>query len=180
MSNNKTMKIVLASLMAAMTCIATMVIKIPSPTSGYIHLGDGVVLLSGILLGPFYGGAAAGIGSMFADLFSGYAGFALPTLIIKALAAIAGSIVYHILYNKIFQSKLKSVAVIFAGICGGLLVTTGYFIFEGFIMNLGFAAAASGIPFNLIQNAFGIIVSTLLLPVLTKVPAVRDLTVKCN
>nr|WP_246240979.1 ECF transporter S component [Anaerocolumna sedimenticola] len=37
--NNKTFKIVVAALMAAMTCIATMIIKIPSPTSGYIHMG---------------------------------------------------------------------------------------------------------------------------------------------
>ena len=180
MASKKTIKIIMAALMAAMTCIATMVIKVPSPTSGYIHLGDGVVLLSGILLGPFYGGAAAGIGSMFADLFSGYAGFALPTLIIKALAAIAASFLYQFLSTKLFHTKLKSAAVIVAGICGGVIVTTGYFIFEGAIMNLGFVAAASGIPFNLVQNAFGIIVSTLLLPVLTKVPAVRDLTVKCN
>lgn len=180
MTNKKTIKIIMAALMAAMTCISTMAIKVPSPTSGYIHLGDGVVLLSGILLGPFYGGAAAGIGSMFADLLSGYAGFALPTLIIKALAAIAASIVYHLLTNHVFHAKLKSLAVIVSGISGGFLVTTGYFLFEGAIMNLGFAAAASGIPFNLVQNAFGIIIATLLLPVLTKVPAVRDLTVKCN
>lgn len=176
MRKNKTIKIIMAALMAAMTCIATMIIKVPSPT-GYIHLGDGMVLLSGIILGPIYGGAAAGIGSMFADLFLGYAGFAPATLIIKALAAIVGGAVYHALYGKLSHSKLKLTVVILAGICGGVIVTGGYFVFEGYIMNLGYAAAASSVPFNLVQNAFGIIVSTILLPVLTKVPVVRELTV---
>ncbi len=60
--------------MAALTCIATMIIHIPTPGLGYIHFGDGMVLLSGILLGPLYGSLSAGIGSMLADVFSGYMG----------------------------------------------------------------------------------------------------------
>ena len=66
MKNTK--KLVVTALMAALTCIATMIIKIPTPTFGYIHLGDGFVLLSGIILGPVSGAFAAGIGSMFADI----------------------------------------------------------------------------------------------------------------
>ena len=89
MKNTK--KMVTAALLAAFTCIATMIIKIPTPTFGYIHLGDGLVLLCGIILGPGIGALAAGIGSMFADIFSGYMTWAPATLIIKALTAcIAG------------------------------------------------------------------------------------------
>lgn len=80
-----TKKLVIGALMAALTCIATMIIKIPTPTLGYIHLGDGLVLLCGIVLGPLGGALSAGIGSMFADIFSGYASWAPATLIIKAL-----------------------------------------------------------------------------------------------
>lgn len=58
--------------------IATMIIKIPTPTFGYIHLGDGLVLLCGIILGPGIGALAAGIGTMFADIFSGYMTGSLP------------------------------------------------------------------------------------------------------
>lgn len=64
-----TKKLVIGALMAALTCIATMIIKIPTPTLGYIHLGDGLVLLCGIVLGPLGGALSAGIGSMFADIF---------------------------------------------------------------------------------------------------------------
>ena len=48
-------KLVLAALLAALTAVATMIIRIPTPTQGYIHLGDGMVLICGILLGPGLG-----------------------------------------------------------------------------------------------------------------------------
>ena len=79
---------VTAALLAAFTCIATMIIKIPTPTFGYIHLGDGLVLLCGIILGPGIGALAAGIGSMFADIFSGYMTWAPATLIIMATSCL--------------------------------------------------------------------------------------------
>ena len=72
MSDKKVQKLVVSALMAALTYVATMVVRIPSPMNGYVNLGDCFVLLSGWLLGPWYGGAAAGIGSMLTDLLSGY------------------------------------------------------------------------------------------------------------
>ena len=70
---NKTKKIVMTALFAALACVATMSIRIPTPgTGGYIHPGDAVVILSGIILGPVYGFLAAGIGSCMADLLGGY------------------------------------------------------------------------------------------------------------
>jgi uncharacterized membrane protein len=176
--NNKTLKIVISALMSAMTCIATMIIKVPSPTSGYIHLGDGLVLISGILLGPFYGGIAAGIGSMFADLFSGYAGYAPATFLIKALAALAGGITFHVLNPFFSKPTFKTIPVFFAGISGGVLVTGGYFVFEAFVMGLGVPAALTGVPFNLVQNVFGIIVAILLMPLLIRVQVVKEFMAK--
>ena len=55
----KTLKLVLSALMAALVYVATSIIQIPSPVNGYVNLGDCFVLLSGWLLGPWYGGAAA-------------------------------------------------------------------------------------------------------------------------
>ena len=98
-TRKKTKKMILTALMAAFTCIATMIIKIPTPTLGYIHLGDGLVLLCGFMLGPAPGALAAGTGSMFADIFSGYLSFAPATCIIKALAAGAASSAAGIPFN---------------------------------------------------------------------------------
>ena len=55
MNDKKIRKLVLAALLAALVCVATMVVQIPSPMQGYVNLGDCFVLLSGWLLGPWYG-----------------------------------------------------------------------------------------------------------------------------
>ena len=73
----------LAALLAALTAVATMIIRIPTPTQGYIHLGDGMVLICGILLGPGLGALAAGIGSMMADLIGGYMAWVPGTFAIR-------------------------------------------------------------------------------------------------
>ncbi|MDA3846247.1 MAG: ECF transporter S component [Vallitaleaceae bacterium] len=90
--NTSTKRMAYTGLMMALSFIGTFIIKIPiSSTGGYIHLGDGFVMLSGIILGPVYGALAAGIGSALADVVSGYAVWALPTLITKgAMAFIVG------------------------------------------------------------------------------------------
>ena len=50
-TNSKLKKIVLTALFAALSCVATMSIKLPTPgTGGYIHPGDAMVILSGVVL----------------------------------------------------------------------------------------------------------------------------------
>ena len=52
----------MTALFAALACVATMSIRIPTPgTGGYIHPGDAIVILSGIILGPVYGMLAGGM-----------------------------------------------------------------------------------------------------------------------
>ena len=69
MKHDKLIKLILAALFAALTCVATSVIHVPIPaTNGYINLGDGMVLLGAFLLGPVYGAAAGGLGSMLEPL----------------------------------------------------------------------------------------------------------------
>ena len=86
--NSRTKKIVMAALMAALTCVATMIIKIPSPLKGYLNLGDCIILTAGWLLYPGYGFLSAGLGSALADLFSGYVIYAPATFVIKGLMAV--------------------------------------------------------------------------------------------
>ena len=50
MTNEKLKKLILTALFAALACIATMIMKIPTPgTGGYIHVGDAIVILSGVV-----------------------------------------------------------------------------------------------------------------------------------
>lgn len=165
MNFNKVIKLVTAALMAAMTCVVTMFlpIKIPFGNGGYIHPGDSFVLLSGIILGPIYGGLAAGVGSMMADLFAGYPQYAIATLIIKLLAAMIGAYSYR---------HIKKGSVILAGILGGIIVTLGYCVYDSILIG-SFIPALVGAPFNVLQNIMGIVIAAILLPFLLKVPQVR-------
>lgn len=191
MKDQNIKKLVTAALLAALTCIATMIIKVPTPTFGYIHLGDGFVLLCGVVLGPLPGALAAGIGSMFADIFSGYVSWAPATFIIKALTAgIAG-----LLFRKLSQlfkknasatTKIRFAAIIIGGIIGEAIMVIGYFLYEAGLaafgsgsfssaaLAAGIASSATGIPFNVVQGIAGIIISVLLLPILLKIPNIRE------
>lgn len=94
MNKKTTYKVAFTGMMMALVFLGTFIIKIPTPlTSGYVHLGDAFVLLSGLILGPLFGALAAGLGSAFADILGGYVPWALPTFIIKgSMAAIMGYI----------------------------------------------------------------------------------------
>jgi uncharacterized membrane protein len=168
-----TKKIVYSALMASLITVATMVIHIPSALNGYIHLGDGLVLISSILLGPLAGGAAAGIGSMMADLLSGYAFYAPVTLMIKALAAIGSGLLYKKLTRKSGSNTFRLFPFLCAGIicCG--IVTGGYFLFEFAVY--GKSAALLNIPLNLVQNLFSLITAGTLLPFLLNRKEFKDL-----
>jgi uncharacterized membrane protein len=175
MRTNKSITLVAAALMAALTCTATVAVAIPSPTGGYIHPGDGFVILSGVILGPFFGVLAAGIGSMLADLILGYSAYAPATFIIKGLAALVAALLYQGLHRK---TNNKVVPLLIAAIVDGLIVTSGYFLFEGALLGLGYGPAFMNVSFNLVQNVFGIIVSVLLFPLLLKVPQIRSIMKK--
>ena len=98
---NLTRKIVIASMLAALTCVATMIIKIPSPLKGYLNLGDCVVLGCGWVLSPIFGFLSAGIGSALADLFSGYVIYSPATFFIKGLMVLIAHFGFKLLRKKI-------------------------------------------------------------------------------
>ena len=173
---------ILAALLAAFTTVATMMIKFPTPTLGYIHLGDGLVLLCGVLLGPGMGAAAAGIGSMLGRPVSGYAAFAPATLIIKALTAFVGGWVFHRLHASAFRTPVRT---ILGGIPAECVMGTRLLLYEAGMMVVGgssFAAAlsatAAGVPFNIVQGAVGVILSVVLLPVLARASGELDARIR--
>ena len=158
----KTQKIVIAAMLAALTCIATMIIKIPSPLNGYLNLGDCVVLLSGWLLSPLYGFLAAGLGSGLADLISGYGVYVPATFIIKGVMAIAAYFGFRFLQNKVTNISARIVS----GIVAEFIMVFGYYVFEGFLY--GFGASLVNIPANAVQGVAGLIIGTILVKIFEK------------
>ena len=164
-------KLVLAALFAALACVATMSIRIPTPgTGGYIHPGDAVVILCGIFLGPVTGALAGGIGSCMADVLGGYFIYAPITLVIKGLVALCAGLIYKKMNT---SSKSRYVAVILCGIVATVIVAGGYFVCE--IPMYSVAGAAASVPANIIQGISGLIISFILYPVLHAIPDLRTL-----
>ncbi len=159
---NTTRKTVMTALIAALVCVATMIIKIPSPLKGYINLGDSIVLLSGWILTPFYGFMAAGIGSALADILSGYLIYAPATFVIKGVMAL----VAFYIYNGLSKNTKGIVARIVSGVICELIMILGYFVFEGFMY--GFAPSVVNIPPNGVQGIAGIIIGIILVRVFEK------------
>ena len=160
--NTKTKKIVMAALMAALACVATMIIKIPSPLKGYLNLGDCIVLTAGWLLSPTYGFLAAGLGSALADVFSGYVTYAPATFIIKGLMALIAFYGSKLLNKKIGNLPSR----IISGIVAEIVMILGYFVFEGFLY--GFIPSAVNIPANGVQGIAGLIIGVILIKVFEK------------
>ncbi len=150
-------KIIQAALFAAITCIATMVVHIPVPaTGGYLNLGDAAVLLGALLLGPAYGFAAGGVGSMLADLLSGYAQYAPGTLIVKGICALLAGILWKKLSAMPHWNRLA--ALITACTVAELFMVLGYFFYEAMVLGYGLAALAA-VPGNALQAAAGIVLA---------------------
>ena len=162
MKDNTTKKIVFAALLAALACVATMIIKIPTPLGGYIHAGDAVVVLAGFLLGPVWGALAAGLGSGLADVISGYVLYAPGTFVIKAVVALLAG---WIIGTKLIKNEFAKALV--AGIIGGIVMVGGYMLYEAVFMGFGVGAAAN-IPMNCIQGAFGAVAGAALYIALSK------------
>ena len=158
----KTQKIVMASLMSALCCVVTMLVKVPSPLKGYLNLGDGIVLLSGWMFSPWYAFLTAGIGSSLADFFSGYGVYIPATFVIKGLMALIFCMVHRFL-----QKKLKNFpSLIISGIISEIVMVSGYFIFEGFLY--GFIASVVNIYANAVQGAAGLILGVILINIFRK------------
>lgn len=167
MRNDNIKKLVMTALFAALACVATMSIRIPTPgTSGYVHPGDAIVILSGVILGPVYGLLAGGIGSAMADLIGGYFVYVPITFVIKGLVALFSALVYQ----RMTTAKSRYAAVVIGGVIDIILVAGGYFICEYFIYGAG---AAASIPANIIQGIGGLIISFILYPVLIAIPDVK-------
>ena len=161
---NYTKRLVTAALFCGLCCILTIVIAIPSPMNGYVHLGDSMVLLCGFLLSPFYGALAAGIGSMLADIFTGYSHYAAATFIIKALMALVARFLYAALKK---TTKKNAMSLALAGLAAETLMVVGYFFFAALLMGKGLAAATS-IPGNIAQGLFGVFSSVALVSIIRK------------
>jgi uncharacterized membrane protein len=165
-----TRKIVIAGLMAALTAIGsalriTMPIEIAGTTS--FHLGNIFCALCGILLGPWLGGIAAGLGSAIYDMLNPlYISEAWITFLMKGAYGLAAGLVIRVGHWNF--GYLKS---LFASIAGAITYAVLYlaksYFYSGLLLH-GLTPAAAGLTVvsKLPATAFNAAVAILAAPLL--------------
>jgi uncharacterized membrane protein len=160
--------LVLAALFAACIYVSTCFVQIPNPASGgYVHPGDALCLLAAWLLPLPYGIAASAIGTMLADLLSGYVAYAFPSFVIKAIVPLVAGLLLRAMWNKKPTVKSTLLPCLVSGVAGEIFMVGGYFFLNAVIWGNGWSAAVSLVPDSM-QATFGIVAATLLFTPLKK------------
>ena len=98
LSKNHTINLAVTGLMGALVFVATYFFKIEIPVGGdrtMIGFANVFCILSGMLLGPVYGGCAAGFGSFLFDIVGGWFSSSPVTLVTKFLMAFVCGLIVH-------------------------------------------------------------------------------------
>ena len=168
-----TRKIVYTALMAALTCAGSaMRIVIPIAIGGNsaFHLGNIFCALSGILLGPWLGGAAAGFGSLIYDVlfYPDYISECWITFLTKgAYGLVAGAIAFA---GRKEAGYFKSILATLAGALtyAVLYLAKSYFYSGLLVSGLTADAAWLSVLAKLPATTFNAVVAIVFAPILAQ------------
>lgn len=164
-----TKKLVLAALMAALTVVGSAIrIQMPISVGGTtaFHLGNIFCALSGLLLGPWLGGLAAGLGSFLYDIMTNYISECWITFLTKgAYGLVAGLII------RAGGKKFGYVKALLATLAGALTyavlyLAKSYFYSGLLIKGLTPDAALLTVVAKLPATAFNAVVALVFAPIL--------------
>ncbi|MEM2281408.1 MAG: ECF transporter S component [Candidatus Bathyarchaeia archaeon] len=139
-------EVAVVAVLSAVYAVLIIVLKFPSPTGGYTHIGDLVVFVAALLFGYKVGGFVGVVGSVAADFYAGYERWFV-------------SILAHGLEGLIPGLARGKPIIVQAAACilGGFLMATTYFIINLFIKGYP-AAIISYIRDLFVQAGISIIV----------------------
>jgi uncharacterized membrane protein len=155
-AQSSTFKVAAAAIFAAFVVVATIILRFPIVvTNGYFNLGETVIYIVALVLGPFIG-AVAGTGASIADVITGYAQYAPGTFAIKG---IEGFIVGFL--NKKLSAKIKNMTICasIAVLIGGLEMVLGYFLYETLVLGIAPLVALVEVPLNVLQMLIGLLIA---------------------
>lgn len=173
--NNKTLKISVIGLMAALAYISFTFLQIKIPTIGgttSFHLGNTFVVLAALLLGGVPGGIAGAIGMGIGDLLDPvYVTYAPKTIVLKLMIGIVTGFVAHKIFKvKNLEGRQLYIAVVVSAIAGLAFNVVGEPLFGYFynsvILGASEAAAKTLAGWNAITTTtnaiIGVIISSIL------------------
>lgn len=165
-----TKKLVTAALMAALTVVGsalriTLPLQIGDTTS--FHLGNIMCALSGILLGPWLGGLAAGMGSGIYDMTNpAFIEDCWITFVTKGLYGVAAGLVLWSGSKKLTYRKAALASAAGAILYAVLYLAKGYFYDSMLIKGLTASAAWIGVLGKLPATVFNAAVAIIFAPML--------------
>lgn len=169
--HKKLLRLVITALLVALVfCGSKIEVVLPLSVGGYsrFHLGNIMCALSGILLGPWWGGLAAGLGSVLYDCTNVlYITEAPITFVTKGLyGVIAGAV-----FVAVFRRKATYPAMAVSTVCAAVsyiiiyLAKTFFYnsmLLEGMSASAAWVATVLKVPSSLFNGGVAIVLAPLL------------------
>jgi uncharacterized membrane protein len=168
LKDKKTLKLVNSALFAALIFAGTLFIKVPLPF-GYFNLGDCFIILSAVFIGGSYSVASAAIGSVMADILSGYTIYAPATLVIKSVMAIVLTAIYH---SNRLKSRPKVAVLAIGAAISELIMSCGYFLYDSILY--GIAGAVATLFGNFMQALCSAVAGVLLISAINRIKRINQ------
>jgi len=171
-NRNKIVKLCVVAVMAVLVMVASRLqIKIPAMLGvNRFHLGNTMCAMSGILLGPWWGGLAAGLGSALFDIVMDPTFFtdAPITFVTKGLYGLVSGLVFF----KVFKRKSNYVTEVVATLCGAvtyiiLYLAKKYFLDALLVAGMDAAGAWLIVIEKIPSSLFNGIVAVIFAPILS-------------
>lgn len=144
MSRTKTYHLTLMAVLTALSVVLAF-IHVPTPT-GYLTLLDVGIYFTAYYLGSKYGAVVGGLSGFLIDLLLGYPQYMFHSLIAHGAQG----------YFAGWTAKKRILGLILASI-----LMVGWYFLATFLLGYGLGGALAGIPGNLLQNLFGMLVGYL-------------------
>lgn len=167
-----TRKLVFAALMAALTVAGSALrIKVPLDVTGFsaFHLGNILCALSGILLGPWLGGLAAGLGSAIYDMLDPvYISECWLTFLMKGAYGVLSGLIFKSIRGGKHNYYLSALCGSIAGAVGYavLYLSKSYFYSGRLLHGLTHEAAMVSVVGKLPATIFNALIAVTCAPVL--------------
>lgn len=168
MRNQKTLKLVMTGLMAALSYVVFTFLQIkitlPGGDATSIHLGNAVCVLGALLLGGLYGGVGGAIGMTIGDLLDPiYITYAPKTFVLKLCIGLITGLIAHKIGRISTEKDTKKVLLFtILAACGGLLFNVIFDPLAGYyykLLILGKPAADLTLGWNIAATSINAVTS---------------------
>jgi uncharacterized membrane protein len=154
-----------AAVFTAFVAAATMAFSLSIPvTSGYFNIGEIMVYTAALLMGPYVGAFAGGVGSMLSDLSLGFANFAPGTLVIKGIEGFVVGYLSNRALSNLPRSAWRGTTIVLGAVVAGLVGWLGIsFLSGGYQLSLGFPVGPQANVSFSVPSLFWVVVAALAL-----------------